>query len=112
MSRHLELGGGYTLNVVRFNDRDVSLDTHLLSMRIQAALDIHLSLSTLAQYTSTGDLASVNARLRYHLSHGNDLWLVYGEGFNTDRDRVVGEPRQPLSGNRALMLKLTRTLIR
>ena len=110
LSRHLELGGSYALNIIRFNERDVSLDTHLLIFRIQTALDIHLSLNTLIQYTSTGDLASVNARLRYHFSQGNDLWLVYDEGFNTDRD-AIGDPRLPFSQNRAFMLKFTRTLI-
>ncbi|MFQ5704718.1 MAG: DUF5916 domain-containing protein [Gemmatimonadales bacterium] len=110
LSRHFELSANYALNVIRFNDRDVSLDTHLLIFRIQTALDVHLSLNTLMQYTSTGDLASINSRLRYHFSEGNDLWIVYDEGFNTDRD-IVGQPRLPFSQNRAVMLKFTRTLI-
>lgn len=110
-SRYLEIGGDYTLNLIRFPDRGERLNAHLLRLRVQTAVDIHLSLSTFLQYNSTADRASVNARLRYHFREGSDLWLVYDEGFNTERNDAQGL-RLPVSAGRTLLLKYTYTLTR
>ena len=109
-SLHLELGGNYQLNVIRFSDRNESLNAHVVAFRIQTALDVHLSFSTLLQYNSTADDVDLNSRLRYNFREGNDLWLVYNEGFNTDRDGLTG-PRRPLSQRRTLMVKYTHTFL-
>ncbi len=111
VSRHLELGGEYILNLIRFSDRDLDLDAHLLRLRVQAALDIHFSVTAFVQYNSTRDLASVNARLRYHFREGHDLWLVFDDALNIDRDPLA-IPRLPRSQNRALLLKYTYTFVR
>jgi hypothetical protein len=79
-------------------------------IRIQAGYDAHLSLSTFVQYSNTTHAASVNARLRYNFREGNDLWVVYNETANTDRDSLRPEP--PFSQNRALVVKYTHTLVR
>ncbi len=110
LSRHLELGGNYQLNVIRFPDRNESLNAHVVGFRVQTALDVHLSFSTLLQYNSALDDVDVNTRLRYNFREGNDLWLVYNEGLTTDRDGLVG-PRQPFSQRRAVMLKYTHTFL-
>jgi len=109
-SLHLELGGNYQLNVIRFSDRNESLNAHVVAFRIQTALDVHLSFSTLLQYNSTADDVDLNSRLRYNFREGNDLWLVYNEGFNTDRDGLTG-PRRPFSQRRTLMVKYTHTFL-
>ena len=111
ISPHLTLGTDYELNIIRFSERNESLDAHLVRFRVQAALDIHFSASTFAQYNSAADELSMNARLRYHFSEGNDLWLVYNEGFNTEREVLMG-PRLPFPQNRTFMLKYTYTFIR
>jgi hypothetical protein len=108
LSSHLELGGGYQFNLIRFPERQQSLKAHLIRLRVDAAADVHLSFSAFLQYNSTSDVASLNARLRYRFREGNDLWLVYDEGLNTERG-PVGDPRLPLSQNRALLLKYTYT---
>ncbi len=110
VSPHLTLGGDYELNVIRFTDRNESIDAHLVRLRIDAALDKHFSANLFTQYNSADDDASINARFRYHFSEGNDLWLVYNEGFNTDRDVFTG-PRLPLSQSRAFLVKYTYTFI-
>ncbi len=111
LSRHLELSADYQFNALRFRDRDLSANTHLVRARVQTALDTHLSLSTFVQFNSTADDLSVNARLRYHFSEGRDLWLVYNEGFTTDRQAIAGLT-PPASQNRTVMLKYTHTFIR
>jgi hypothetical protein len=108
ISSHLEFAGEYQFNLIRFPDRQQSLNAHLVRLRVDAAADVHLSFSAFLQYNSTADVASLNARLRYRFREGNDLWLVYDEGLNTERD-ATGAPRLPLSQNRALLVKYTYT---
>ena len=72
------------------------------------ALDAHLSLSTFAQYNSLVDQTSINARFRYHIREGTDLWIVYNEGFNFERENGV-DPRLPLSSGRTIMVKYSHT---
>ena len=110
-SVHLQLEGGYEVNRLDFSDRDLAVTTHLTRLRAVAALDTRFSLSALAQYSSAVDLASVNARFRYHIREGTDLWVVYNEGFHTERE-VLDQPRLPTSAGRTLMVKYTHTFAR
>ncbi len=108
LSKHLEISPGYETN--RFElDGGAGLTAHLARLRLDFALDTRLGLSTLVQYNSILDRATVNARLRYHFREGTDLWLVYNEGYNTDRDLGAPTPL-PVSAGRALMIKYTHTL--
>lgn len=109
VSRYLELGPGYELNKLDFDDRDEATTTHLARMRVQLALNTRLSLATFLQYNSTIDLTSINARFRYHFSEGTDLWIVYDEGINMIRD-IADTPRLPGSAFRTLQLKYSRTV--
>lgn len=108
-SRYLELGVDYSFNAIRFPDRGQGADIHVGRFRIQAAYNIHLSLATFVQYNSAADLASVNARLRYHFSEGRDLWIVYNETVNTYRPEMSLRP--PFSQARALMVKYSHTFV-
>lgn len=112
LSRYLELGGTYELNRIRFPDRDTGLDIHVAGLRVGAAASASLSAVGLLQLNSVDQRLGVNLRLRYNFREGSDLWLVYDEGFNTDRDGAPGEPRLPASNGRVLRLKLTHTLVR
>ncbi len=109
-SRYVELGAEYEFNAIRFPDRDEALDVHLARFRIQTALNIHLSLATFVQYNNTANAFTMNARLRYNFREGRDLWIVYNEALNTDRV-IIGEPRLPLSQERAILIKYTHTLV-
>ncbi len=109
VSKHLELGGAYTLDRIRFNDRGEALNSHLARLRIQTAADIHLSATALVQYSSVNDRLSVNARIRYHFREGSDLWIVYNDDLNTERDVLLG-PRLGVSQARRMMVKYTYTL--
>jgi hypothetical protein len=77
---------------------------------VQLALDTRISFSTLAQVSNIADLATFNARFRYNVREGTDLWIVYNEGLNTERD-VLDRPRLPLSSGRTILVKYTHTLI-
>lgn len=113
ISRYLELGATYEINRIRFPDRHTGLDVHVAGLRIGAAANARLSTIGLLQYNSVDDRLGVNLRLRYNFREGSDLWLVYDEGFNTDRSAdSPGAPRLPMSNGRVLRLKLTHTLVR
>ena len=105
---HLELGGRYQVNVLRFPKRNTGLDIHVAQLRVGAAANARISAVAIAQYNSVSDRLGLNLRLRYNVAEGRDLWLVWDEGLNTDPDdHPAGTPRLPFSDARALRLKAT-----
>ena len=108
LSRHFEIRPGYDINRFEFPGQS-HLTTHLARLRLDFSLDTHLSFSALAQYNSTVDQTSVNARFRYHFREGVDLWVVYNEGYYMDRSNGGVDPRLPFSSGRALMVKYSHT---
>jgi hypothetical protein len=107
ISRFLELGGAYERNRIRFPDRDRGFDAHIVRVRAQVALNTKVSANAFVQYNSAAALATTNLRFRYNFAEGNDLWIVYNEGLNTDRYR--GVPTLPLTSDRTLLVKYTHT---
>lgn len=109
-SRHLEVVGGVEWNRIRFPSRGQSLDPRLVRLTLRGAVDTRLSIDAFGQYNSlTGQLTG-NTRLRYNFREGQDLWLVWNEGLNLDRDPLV-VPRLPFAEARTLTLKYSHTLI-
>jgi hypothetical protein len=111
INRHVELGGDYQLSALRFPVRDQSVNIHLLRLRIRTALDARASGNAFIQYNSTTERLDFNVRLRYNVSEGTDLWLVYNEGLDAERERDGLPPDRfgPLSVSRAIVLKYTHT---
>ena len=106
-SGHLELGATYTLNEINFPGRDQQFTSHILRLRSLYSLDNHFSAQTFLQFNNTRDIILANVRLRYNFAEGNDLWLVYNDGYNTNRGAF--EPELPLSSARTILLKYTYT---
>jgi hypothetical protein len=109
-SKYLELSAGYEWNRLAFSDRNAATHAHLAKFKAQVALDTKLSFSGLMQYSNVADLTTFNARFRYHIREGTDLWVVYNEGLNTRRD-IADQPRLPLSAGRTIMIKYTHAFI-
>ncbi len=107
VSRHLEMISEYEVNVVRFPERSQGFNAHVARLRTRAALNTHLSLNAFVQYNSANDRFSTNIRFRYNFREGSDLWLVYNENLNTDREDKV--PRKLLTRGRTVLLKYTNT---
>ncbi len=107
-SRYLEIGGGYEVNRIEFPGRGETATTHLGRVKLSFALNRSLSLSTFAQYNNLDERTSINARFRYHFREGTDLWVVYNEGVNFERDRGF-DPRLPWSAGRTIMVKYSHT---
>ena len=106
-SRFLELSGEYEVNVIRFPDRDQGFDAHVLRLRTQAALNTRVSAQAFVQYNNIADAVAANVRFRYNFREGNDLWIVYNQGLNTNRHRY--DPVLPLTDSRTILVKYTHT---
>ncbi|RKU20925.1 hypothetical protein C6503_05435 [Candidatus Poribacteria bacterium] len=107
VSRHLEMISEYEVNVIRFPERNQGFNAHVVRLRTRAALNTHISLNAFVQYNSANDRFSTNMRFRYNFREGNDLWLVYNENLNTDREDKI--PRKLLTRGRTVLLKYTNT---
>ena len=107
VSPHLELAGSYLYNRIRFPDRDQRFDAHLARLRIGTALNTKVSTNAFIQFNSATNTVSANVRFRYNFREGNDLWIVYNEGINTDRHRII--PTLPFTYTRTILLKYTYT---
>ncbi|HSG08805.1 MAG TPA: DUF5916 domain-containing protein [Longimicrobiales bacterium] len=110
VDQHLELITGWEWNRIRFDERNQAFDAHLLRLQARGAVDVHLSIDAFFQYNSLTDVVSANARFRYNFREGQDLWLVWNEGLNMQRE-VLGVPRLPFSQARVLTMKYTHTLV-
>ena len=109
MSKHLQLNLEYAYNYGKFDDRDDELKFHIARLRIGTALDRKLSTNALVQYSGAQDLFSLNVRFRYNWREGQDLWIVFNSGFNTDRQGF--NPTLPAVENQSILLKYIHTFI-
>jgi hypothetical protein len=66
-----------------------------------------LSTNAFIQFSSSANTVSANVRFRYNFREGNDLWIVYNERMNSDRDRLT--PTLPFTSARTVLVKYTYT---
>jgi hypothetical protein len=107
LSSTWQLSGFYELNRVEFPDRDQTFTAHIVRLKILATFTTKLSLSAFVQYSGIDDVVVANVRFRYNPREGNDFYIVYNHGVNTDRYRDF--PQRPFTDSRAIMLKYTYT---
>jgi hypothetical protein len=109
IDEHLELRGGWEWNRIRFDERAQEFDSNLLRLTARGALNTKFSVDVFGQYNSLTEAVTTNTRLRYNFREGQDLWLVWNEGLNLER-QVFGVPPLPLENARTLAVKYTHTL--
>lgn len=107
VSKHFELGVIYNFEKLDFGGRDLHIINNILGVKTLYMLDTKLSLSAYIQYNTSGKGIMTNLRLRYNPKEGNDLYLVFNEGRNTNLDREI--PRLPVYSERSVLLKYTYT---
>lgn len=108
LSRFVRLSGEYDIKKAWFPQRQQEFVTHLLGLRVNANLNTELSSNLFIQFNSDADAIGINMRIRYNPREGTDLYLVYIEGFNTDRRRE--SPVLPFTDSRTVLLKYSTTL--
>ena len=80
----------------------------LARIRVLAAANSRLSFSAVLQANGSADIATANLRLRYSVSEGHDLWVVYNNDQNLDRGRWP-ETNIPRTARSGLLVKYTRS---
>jgi hypothetical protein len=106
LGKHWEIQGQYSMNHLRFGQNTETI--HIGRLRLNYALNLHLSVNYVVQLNSINRQVFNNLRLRYNFNDGHDLFLVWNENFYTDRSTSWGELR-PISGNQNFILKYNVT---
>ena len=107
LSSSFQLSGFYEYNRVDFSKRDQKFLAHIARLKALYMFSTKLSVSAFVQYNSDEHNVISNFRLRYNPREGNDFYIVYNEGTNTDLDREI--PTLPRMSDRTLLLKYTYT---
>ena len=103
ISKYLQLVGIYEFNAVEFPSRDQKFTGHIARLKISAFLNTKFSLVSFGQFNSAADKIITNFRFRYNPREGHDLYIVYDEGLNTNRDREI--PLLPRTNIRTILVK-------
>ncbi len=112
-SEHLQVGPDMIWTRLDFADRGYRVAADVARLRIQYAANSRMSATMLSQYSRSTKSVSANVRFRMQFAEGRDLWVVYNDLLDTDRDPPApGGPRQPLSSARTLLVKYSHTLVR
>jgi hypothetical protein len=109
LSRHVQMQGFYRYTRIRFPKRKQEYDGHLVRLKVDASMNTKLSTAAFIQYNYSIHAVIINMRIRYNPREGNDLYIVYNEGLNTNRDR--GELMLPPTSNRTILIKYTYTFV-
>lgn len=108
IKNRIQLSATYLFDRIVFPSRDQQLNSNIFRLNTQVVFSTKLSVSAFIQYNDNIDAVLANFRLRYNPKEGNDLYLVYDEGYNTDRFRI---PILPVTNRRTIMIKYTHTFI-
>lgn len=101
--------GSISYDQITFPKRDQEFVNWIYGLNMQVALNATTSVASMLQYNSNIDAVILNLRMRYNPREGTDLYLVYNDNLNTDRQQEV--PALPLSNNRAILLKYSTTFL-
>jgi len=107
MSSSFQLSGFYEFDWVNFSARNVKFLAHIIRLKALYMFSTKLSVSAFIQYNSDEHNVISNFRLRFNPREGNDFYIVYNEGTNTELDREI--PTLPRMSDRTLLLKYTYT---
>jgi hypothetical protein len=102
-----DLGLTYNLDFVDFPARAMSFTNHIVGLRGLLNLTTKISLLAFVQYNTAVDKVLTNVRFRFNPREGNDFFIVYDEGLNTNILRE--NPTLPHSSGRTILLKYTYT---
>jgi hypothetical protein len=102
-----DFGLTYYLDYVNFPERDKSFTNHIFGVKGLMTLTNKTSLASFVQYNTAIHRIIANIRFRYNPREGNDFYIVYDEGLNTNRQRIT--PILPFSTGRTILLKYTYT---
>jgi hypothetical protein len=97
----------YQLDFVNFPGRNLQFTNHIEGIRGLLTVSTKTSLSAFIQYNTAISKFVTNIRFRWNPREGNDFYIVYNEGLNSNIRREM--PYLPYSSGRAVLLKYTYT---
>ena len=109
VSKHFQLSLQYSFNYGEFSERDDQLRFHVVRLNLGTALNRKLSTNALVQYNSAADLFAANVRFRYNFREGQDLWVVFNSGTNTNRNDYI--PKLPSINSQSILVKYIHTIV-
>ncbi len=112
-SEHLQVASDWSFTRLHFPSRNEYVNGDLARLKVQYALDSHVSVASFVQYNRAARAAAANVRFRWQFAEGHDLWLVYNDLLNTKRDPFSPDkPELPLSTSRTFLVKYSHVLVR
>ncbi len=103
----LNLSITYQLDFVSFPGRDLQFTNHIAGIKGLLTVSTKTSLAAYIQYNTAISKFVTNIRFRWNPREGNDFYIVYNEGLNSNIRREV--PYLPYSNGRTVLLKYTYT---
>ncbi|MCB9283548.1 MAG: carbohydrate binding family 9 domain-containing protein [Lewinellaceae bacterium] len=108
VSSSLTLSGFYQFNYLDMGNSGTET-VQIARIRALLMFNTRLSVSGFVQYNSAAHIWAGNFRLRYNPKEGNDLYIVFNEDLNSDREREI--PMLPGSQGHTVVVKYTYTFV-
>lgn len=107
-----EIGANY--NRLRFPDKYVSIGSNVLELnryysRLKFSFSSKSFLNSYLQYDSNSQKLGWNMRFRYTPKEGTNLYVVYNQNVNTQRNMLT--PNLPVFESQGLIFKFSKTFI-
>lgn len=106
-SPHLNFQLTYQYNRADFKERGQLYIAQIGRLKAEYLFNTKLSISAFLQYNSEDEVFVENIRFRYNPREGNDLFIVFNDLVNSDRNKET--PQLPFSDSRAVVVKYTYT---
>ncbi len=83
-NKHIKFSTGVDIRQYHLNGRDVY--TRELDLNLKIAFNSSVSLTSQIQYDNVSNQIAFNNRLRWNLEPGQDLWVVFNQGYIDDQE--------------------------
>ncbi|WP_109851690.1 DUF5916 domain-containing protein [Aquimarina sp. AU58] len=83
--KHFNIESSWKANHIVFDKQNTEEWIHVIQTKLNWAYNLHLSGSVIGQYNSVSDQFLTSVRLRYNVKDGHDIYLVYNQDYNIDR---------------------------
>ena len=107
INKHLYIQTSWQANYLNFKKENATDWIHIVQLKFNWAMNLHLSGSLIGQYNSISNRVFLNTRLRYNFSDGHDLHLVFNQDKFTEQS--LSTPQIPPFNNQNFTLKYIYT---
>ncbi|WP_025664967.1 DUF5916 domain-containing protein [Aquimarina megaterium] len=108
--KHFNIESSWKANHIVFDKQNTEEWIHVMQTKLNWAYNLHLSGSIIGQYNSVSDQLLTSARLRYNVKDGHDIYLVYNQDYNIDRQLTT--PNLPEYNNQIFTIKYLYTFFK